>query len=847
MPTIDQLPTATASAANDAFMCSQGGIARQATLAQMLASTQPLIALGSGQLLGRSDSGSGVVEPITLGANLTMLNGVVSTPAPFVVSMLPEASTPGPTDSVPLSQSGQDVAASYELFMSGLPGVTNVGGGALVAQATGASATRLLADLFTNAVAAEDYGAVGNGVADDTAALSAALAAGQPVRLGPKTYCVSGQWTISGADAVLLGIPGQTVLRRLGQTGNGAWISVQCASFRADGVVFDANATVGTDSWGVLVTPECISADFHRCVFANARGPSQGCGLTFQAADPDVTQHAVRASEAYNNLVHGIWVQALQTVRVDGCRAHDNGQYGICIDYADPELIQKLHYCHIVNCAAWNNQRGISVGNYNTTNTTPPVWGNANPDAIAILVVGNICHDNVIYGISVAGQSLNIACNQLANNGVPGGAGLLANVSYSNISSNVITGPSQYGIDAGGSIVTDIAGNHVSGAIHGITPGGGQNVRVTGNTIQDCTGWSVLVNNVETDGAGHNFGMACTNLAITDNLIGFSIGGGGGGILLLDNPQDVQVARNCIVGSGAATIGQALWPCSNLVTIENNSWNFATRAVVVATATAAGGNQIVFPDLLDTVVVTSASNPISSLISLRQAALVGQLGYVAITNGGSGFTSATVTITGDGLGATAIAYVSNGNVIGVALTNAGSGYTIATANIIGDGTGATATPQVGLPLLEQRALTVRCAAPVVFSRASASSPPQQNWTGYDFTVPANSEVAFNGRGGSWIAGVLPLSDYIAPDGAGGTAIITQNSGDLVLQPSGAGHLRITTSVETTGITTTIGRGSPSGVVAATPGSDYRNLNGGVGVTYWVKQTGTGSSGWFAVA
>ena len=604
---------------------------------------------------------------------------------------------------------------------------------------------------------------------------------------------------------------------------------------------------VGTDSWGVLVTPGCTSADFHRCEFANARGASQGCGLTFQAADPNLTQHSVRASEAYNNEVHGVWVQALQTVRIEGCRAHDNGQYGICIDYADPALIQKLHYCQIVSCAAWNNQRGISVGNYNATNTTPPVWGNANPDAIAIVVVGNICHDNSVYGISVAGQALNVAHNQLADNGLPGGAGLLANVAYSSLIGNVITGASQYGIDAGGSIVTEISGNHVSGSVHGITPGGGQNVRVASNVIKDCSGWSVLVNNVETDGAGNNFGMACTNLSIVDNMIGFSIGGGGGGILLLDNPQNVQIARNCIVGSGAATIGQALWPCSSLLSIENNSWNFSTYSIVATSTGAEGGKQIVYPDIVDTLVVTSASSPVSSLISLRQAALAGQLGYVAVSNGGTGYTNATVTISGDGSGATAIAYVSNGSVIGVALTNAGSGYSTVTAHISGSGNGATVIAQIGLPVLEQRSLTVRCGVPVVFSRAATSTPVQQNWTGYDFTVPANSAVAFSGRAGGWIAGVLPLADYIAPDGVGGTAVTTQNSGDLVLRPSGTGNLRIATSAETTGVTTSIGRGSPAGLVSAAPGSDYRNLNGGAGATYWVKQTGTGSSGWFAVA
>lgn len=46
-------------------------------------------------------------------------------------------------------------------------------------------------------------------------------------------------------------------------------------------------------------------------------------------------------------------------------------------------------------------------------------------------------------------------------------------------------------------------------------------------------------------------------------------------------------------------------------------------------------------------------------------------------------------------------------------------------------------------------------------------------------------------------------------------------------------------------TTLSGAGSPQGVVAASPGALYRNTNGGAGQTLWVKETGTGTSGWAA--
>lgn len=67
---------------------------------------------------------------------------------------------------------------------------------------------------------------------------------------------------------------------------------------------------------------------------------------------------------------------------------------------------------------------------------------------------------------------------------------------------------------------------------------------------------------------------------------------------------------------------------------------------------------------------------------------------IKVTNGGSGYTTATVTITGGGSPATpqtAIAVVSGGQVVFINLTNNGGNYTsIPTVTITGNGTGATA-------------------------------------------------------------------------------------------------------------------------------------------------------------
>lgn len=42
-----------------------------------------------------------------------------------------------------------------------------------------------------------------------------------------------------------------------------------------------------------------------------------------------------------------------------------------------------------------------------------------------------------------------------------------------------------------------------------------------------------------------------------------------------------------------------------------------------------------------------------------------------------------------------------------------------------------------------------------------------------------------------------------------------------------------------------GTGSPEGVVTAPPGALYVNDAGGAGATLWVKEAGTGSTGWAA--
>lgn len=821
MTTISQLTSAFAVADSDLVPVWHGAVTYKATRGQIVAGLQPSIALGQGKLLGRASAGTGGPEAVSLGANLSMTGNVLSAATtPLNVPSLPVGAVPAVSDLVPISQGGRNVAVTFGQLLGGIAGAGAVDVSPASVLARGASVARPLSDIAADAVPVEAFGARGDGSSDDTAAFVAAVAAGVPIRLGAKTYVVNGQFTIARAGVVLLGVPGVSILKRGAQAGNGAWISIQGDGFRGDGVVFDANAAaVPVESWGVLVTASCAHSDFHRCTFRNAYGSSLGSGLVLLASDPGLSEHVIRDCAFHNNAAHGLWVQAVGGVQVSDCRAHDNVGYGIVADFNDATFVRKARLGQIRGNRAWANTRGISVGNFNATNAAPPTWGNANPDAIAVLVQGNTCHDNSIYGIAAAGQSLAIIGNILSGNGagVTGGAGILANVSSSLIADNVITGSATYGIDSGGSQRIDIRANSVTGGLYGINCGGSIAVRADGNAVQDFTVAGFCVSNIETDGNGVSFNQATAQVSISGNWIGMN--GTAGGVWLRDGPQQIMVARNHFAGT--SDVGNCLWADTDSVTVEDNRYNFSAR--FIANPAAGSPGQIVVPDIADSIMLTSVSAPITSIISARQAQQSGKISFIRLTNGGTGYTTATIAIGGPGTGATSRAFISNGSLIGFLVQAQGSGYGTYGApipvTITGDGTGATATAYAGPPIPEERRLRIRCNQAVTFQANST----QQNWTGSDLTIPAASEIDLTGTFGAWRASRFPSATHLS------------------------GPTKLTTPSEPTGCTSTIGRGSPEGTIAATPGSDYRNLDGGTGTTWYIKRTGTSPTGWSAIA
>ena len=213
------------------------------------------------------------------------------------------------------------------------------------------------------------------------------------------------------------------------------------------------------------------------------------------------------------------------------------------------------------------------------------------------------------------------------------GSGLLVNAAASLVSGNIIVGPGQYGIDAGGSVECEVLDNLVQGFAVGINPGGSRNVRVGGNGLVGNV-WAITVYGMETDGQGVAFGIPCTGLVIDGNRIQLK-DGSGGGVLLADAPQGVVVTGNAFVGGAGSSASQAFWAHTDQCVVRDNLWNGLAR-VICNPVDVGGVGQVQVPDVLDQAMLTSAPQGVGSLVGQHQAAMAGRVAFIKVVSGGPG-------------------------------------------------------------------------------------------------------------------------------------------------------------------------------------------------------------------
>jgi hypothetical protein len=806
-------------------MVSQSLIARKATRGQIISGLQPSLFLPQASLLGRVSAGTGGPETITIGANLTVAAGVISAPAAFSVAATAPGAPVQPADLVAVSQGGQNTNLPYSAFMAGLSNIAGVNVSALSVTPNGAPAARTLAAIAADAISVAAFGALGDGLTDDTIAFGLALASGRPIRLDAKIYIVNGPLYITRPTA-LLGVPQGTVIRRLTVVNENEWISVSAPSIYAVGTIFDGNALAASNAPNVLVAATCDTASFFECGFINACGATYGAGLSLQCGAS--ATHVVASCMMTNNALHGATAAGVGSVVVTSCTAIGNGGCGVNIGNGVAAALSG-NICS-------SNQCGISLGGWASN---PPVLTTAG----AIAVSRNSCFDNGNWGMAIACAGGLITDNFLSGNGgVSIGGGLLARLAGGRLSGNIVVGGA-VGIDARGASGTSVSENSISGATSGLLAGGSQNTWIGQNFL------SSNVSGIVVSGIEPSLGPLPTSaVTLESNWVGLTVAQGSG-ISILDGAQTIAVVDNNINGWGSASIAQALWVHTESAIVRGNTWNNVTR-FPISVATIANLPTLVVPDVADDAFVLAAPPEVQSILTNHQVSTLGQVLFIRVLSGGTSYTQATVSIAGSGSGAEAQAIVENGSVIWITVTNPGSGYgsigAAVAVSIGGDGAGATAQGYVGAPVIEGKRLRLACNTAIRLVQAG-SVPPQTSWTGFDTTVPAMGAVELEGTYGQWRAVQCPPVDYLAPTGDGGAVLQSVSGADLTLRPSSGGSLQIASAAEPTGYVTSVGRGSPEGAITAPPGSDYRNLDGGVGSTLWIKQVGTDNQGWSAIA
>lgn len=112
---------------------------------------------------------------------------------------------------------------------------------------------------------------------------------------------------------------------------------------------------------------------------------------------------------------------------------------------------------------------------------------------------------------------------------------------------------------------------------------------------------------------------------------------------------------------------------------------YTTATIVVSSETGSGAQ--IIPNI-------SFGDINSNQANIELLATPGTIDSIVVTDGGSGYSYATVTIDGDGTGATAEATIVDQAITKITMLTYGTGYTKATVTISGNGDGATARPIV---------------------------------------------------------------------------------------------------------------------------------------------------------
>lgn len=308
------------------------------------------------------------------------------------LSDLLAASAVGDTDLFLTRQGTTDKSVTGNVLRNTLQTFLQDGTGAVV---------RTMSNKLKEIVSVKDFGAVGNGVNDDTVALQSAIDSlndGGGMVIPAGTYKITGTLTLSGVAKSIIGI-GRSTIKKVG-AGNFDAIRVTGSGCLLGGFEIDGNSV----GWsGVVITGE------HNTLRDLVSHNNGGCGILLDGQTTTC---------AYNT--------------VENCRCYSNGQIGIGQNTA---LASRI----LGNICQGNNLEGITI---DLPSYRSIVDGNQ--------VIGN-CRTGGVGGIGIDQAYLSVISNNLVSGTLSGLPGLTfqcnaGDTTYCTVTGNVFVDNSNGGI-----------------------------------------------------------------------------------------------------------------------------------------------------------------------------------------------------------------------------------------------------------------------------------------------------------------------------------------------------------------------------------------------------------------
>jgi len=429
----------------------------------------------------------------------------------------------------------------------------------------------------------KDYGAKGDGVADDSTAINAAITAANALASGGTVIFPSGTYLLAATHIVLKSNEVLWLYGAVLKLKDGASVNM---------IRIDASAT----KCGVYGGE--INGNKVNC-------PAGGDGINTFLTGTGQINVTIRDVYIHDCKMNGISLNGISEaipskyITVSGCVLQSNDLAGLNGGFLEEVVFTNNEAINNVV----NGINGSSPIKYAaiSNNTISGLGSGANIYLVSglnrnIVVSGNVSRGGNSNGITVGGQDIVVSNNMIYDPGTSGINCAAAAAAVSNnvtISSNVIESAGSSGIVLDKTNEFTVVGNTITnGAVHGmLLSATNSNGTVSGNTIKSNTIYGIAL-------------VTSNRVAITGNDVITNTSHG----IHLDSSQDCSVVGNVCNGNGGQPFVSANSSDWNLVSGNNFHGNTNDIPVVV------GANSMMSRDHLLTAVNTLASATALTLI-----------------------------------------------------------------------------------------------------------------------------------------------------------------------------------------------------------------------------------------